>query len=286
MAKHIDHLVWALRDFESRVHQLKGLGFQISPLALHPFGTGNQLLLFERSYIELLTILDESQLPPAKEHEFSFAAFNKEYLQTRQGISMIALATTDAEADYQHFLQAGLECSPPFYFSRLAPLPNGQKTEVAFTICFVRSPQLLDLPFFVCQHHHPEQVFHPGYQQHENRVGAWREISIVLDKPIQHYSFFEKLFPTAQFSEKAGQLYLHTEREHIRLIDLPTYQSLFPFQTSFNQSPFIGHIKWEGFNRGFPSDLSAKSDFSMIKKSGSYYLLPPSQGEPILEFTS
>ena len=82
----IDHLVLAGRDLEAMRTHYAGLGFTLTPPARHPFGTANSLVQFDRCFLELLTVADPTAIPEPTAGRFSFAAFNRDFLNAGRGL--------------------------------------------------------------------------------------------------------------------------------------------------------------------------------------------------------
>jgi hypothetical protein len=178
MARGIDHLVIAVRDLDAARDTWQRLGFTVAPIARHPFGTANSVIQLGGNYIELLAVADPSAIPDPRVGSFSFAAFNRDFLKKREGLSMIALKSADARADRADFEAHDLAVFAPVDFERVAKGPDGVERKVAFSLAFTQEPRLREAGFFTCQHHHPENFWRPEYQRHEN--GAERTSSVVL----------------------------------------------------------------------------------------------------------
>ena len=187
----IDHLVLAVRDLEGTRDIYRRLGFTLTPVARHPFGTANSLALFNGSYLELLSVADPAAIPEATQDRFSFGAFNRDYLKERQGPSMLALRSADAEADRQSFAKHGLPVYAPLTFERNAEGPDGVEREVAFSLTYTSDARTRGKAgFFTCQHHHPQNLWRPEFMRHPN--GALRVDSAVFvtRDPADFHIFF------------------------------------------------------------------------------------------------
>lgn len=187
--KGIDHLVLCGRDHQTMREAFTALGFTLTPQAQHPFGTGNSLIQLEGCFLELLSIFETGKIPEHQAERFSFAAFNRDFLSRREGLSMLVLDSTDARADVAAFRAAGLRTYEPFDFSRKARLPNGQEATVGFSLAFATHPAMPDTAFFTCQQHAPEHFWKPDYQRHANRALTILEVSLVAEKPADHAGF-------------------------------------------------------------------------------------------------
>ncbi|MDQ0436423.1 hypothetical protein QO014_000793 [Kaistia dalseonensis] len=135
------------------------------------------------SYIELLALNDVSRIPEPTEATFSFAAFNRDFLARREGLSMLVLKSYDAEADRQRMAASGLRTYDIAHFERLARGPDGVERKVAFSLAFTSSPMIDDAGFFSCQHHFPENFWRPEYQCHANGAARVAGVRMVAQHP-------------------------------------------------------------------------------------------------------
>lgn len=187
----IDHLVLAVRDLEAARGTYRRLGFTPTPPARHPFGTASSVVQLDGSYLELLAVADPAAIPEPAEGGFSFGAFNRDYLERREGLSMIALHSDDAAADRADFEKHGLPVYEPFSFERMAKGPDGIERPVGFSLAYTSDARVHgQAGFFTCQHHHPENFWRAEYQRHAN--GALRVDSAVFvtRDPADFHIFF------------------------------------------------------------------------------------------------
>ncbi|MFH1803707.1 MAG: VOC family protein [Pseudomonadota bacterium] len=170
MARAIDHLVLCVRDLDQACAAYQKLGFTVTPRAVHPFGTGNALIQLDGLYIELLAVLDPDKIGMgAMDAPFSFAVYNRDYLRHREGMSMLALQSANANDDRAQFMTAGAATPDVFEFDRKASLPDGREVDLGFALAFANHPLLRHAITFSCQHKHPAEYFyHPKYQAHAN----------------------------------------------------------------------------------------------------------------------
>jgi hypothetical protein len=194
MRRLIDHLVICVHDLAQAEQSLRSLGFTLTPTGVHPFGTSNHLALFENNFLELLAVTDAAAVPAAGPGRFSFAAHNQNFLASAEGMSMLALHSTAAEADATRFAAHGIGAYAPFSFGRDAALPAGGTARVQFSLAFATDPAMPGIAFFTCQQHHaPELFWKPDYQSHPN--GALRVVEVVMSapEPAEHRVFLERL---------------------------------------------------------------------------------------------
>ncbi len=169
MPRLIDHIIICVHDLARAERSLRTLGFTLTPTGVHPFGTSNHLAMFENNFLELLAVTDAAAIPAAAPGLFSFAAHQRNFLATAEGMSMLALHSSDAQADAARFAANGIGAYAPFSFGRDAVLPGGRTARVQFSLAFATEPTMPGIAFFTCQQHHaPELFWKPEYQRHPN----------------------------------------------------------------------------------------------------------------------
>jgi len=186
----IDHLVIAVHHLEAAQAAWGRLGFTLTPVARHPFGTANSLVQLNGGYLELLGIADPSAIPPGEAGAFSFAAFNREFLEKRQGLSMLALQSVDPAADRADFEARGLPLYAPFRFERMAQGPDGAERPVAFSLTFTGDARIPNAGFFTCHHERPEDFWRAEYQRHANGALKIESVVMVARDPADFHEFF------------------------------------------------------------------------------------------------
>lgn len=187
----INHVVLCGHDLEAMRASYSSLGFTLAPPGVHPFGTRNSVVQFDHPYLELLTVADPALVPEHTEEEFSFAAFNRDFLAEGEGFSMLALDSADARADAARFREKGLQTFKPFDFARMARLPSGEEARVGFSLAFVCHPDMPRAGFFCCQPHAPQYFHVPAYQNHINTAFKLLEATLVAEKPEELTKFLE-----------------------------------------------------------------------------------------------
>lgn len=182
MTRGIDHLVLAARDLAAVAAFYERLGFTLTPQAQHPFGTGNRLVQLQGGFLELLSVTEPDWIAGPGPGQFSFGAYNRDYLAAREGMSMIALQSADWQQDRTDFEAAGLALPAPFAFSRMAKQPDGSEIEMGFDLTFAPDTTERDAMFFTCCHRHrPDQFYKPAFQAHAN--GARRIARVTYESP-------------------------------------------------------------------------------------------------------
>ncbi|MDH3911563.1 MAG: VOC family protein [Rhodospirillales bacterium] len=228
MRRGIDHLVLCVNDLDAARQAYGRLGFTTTPPALHPFGTGNSLVQLQGNFLELLSVAEPGKIPPTAPGQFSFGAFNRDFLARRQGMSMLVFQSDDARRDQREFAANDLETYAPFDFSRRATLPDGSAVTVAFSLAFVTDPRMPEAAFFVCQQHAPEYFWKPDYQRHPNGAIAVSEVVMVADDPAAFAGFFQKLQGPESVTAAEGVLQVATALGRVTLLDRRRFAARFP----------------------------------------------------------
>ena len=228
MNRAIDHLVLAVNDLEVAREAYRRMGFTLTPLAQHPWGTANSLVQLQGNFLELLAVAEPAKIVAAEPGRFSFGAFNQAFLKRRQGLSMLVFQSTDARRDQAEFTARGLETYEPFGFSRQAKLPDGSLKTVAFSLAFVTEPRMPEAAFFTCQQHAPEFFWKPEYQRHANGAGAVIEVVMLANDPGSFADFFGKLVDPAAVARSEGALRVKLGDGALSLLDATRLAQRFP----------------------------------------------------------
>jgi hypothetical protein len=191
MPRDIDHLVLAVRDLDAARAAYQRLGFTLTPVARHPFGTKNSLVQLDGVFLELLAVDDPARIAEPDENAFSFAAFNRDYLTEREGLSMLVLKSTDPSADRAAFSAGGLPVYAPFSFERTARGPDGVEREVAFDLTFTSDARVHGgAGFFTCRNRFPGNFWRTEFQRHDNGATRIAQAVFVSRDPADFHIFF------------------------------------------------------------------------------------------------
>jgi catechol 2,3-dioxygenase-like lactoylglutathione lyase family enzyme len=227
--KHaVDHLVLCVDDLDRAGRFYERLGFTLTPHARHPFGTANRLAQLQGSFLELLTIADRAQIPAARPGQFSFGAFNADFLGRREGLSMLVFPSEDARADERGFVGRGLDTYAPFDFSRRALLPDGSEVTVSFSLAFVTHADMPEVAFFSCQQHAPQYFWKPQYQRHANGATAVVEVMMAAHDPARFADFFARLLEPQAVERTGTGLRIALSGGAMTVLDPDRWRARFP----------------------------------------------------------
>lgn len=186
----IDHLVLAVADLDTGAAAYERLGFRLTPRATHPFGTGNRLAQMRGSFLEVLAVVDPARVPPAAPGVFSFGAFNRDWLEGGEGLSMLVLESRDADRDLADYRAKGIAAFRRLDFERAARQPDGTERLVAFSLAITEEPGV-EAGFFTCHNRFPENFWKPEFQSHPNGALDVAEVALVAEDPADHHVFLE-----------------------------------------------------------------------------------------------
>jgi Glyoxalase-like domain len=191
MPHGLDHIVHAVRDLDAAAEFYASAGFTVGARNRHPWGTHNRIVQLRNCYIEILEVAEPEKIAPHGAHSFSFGAFNRDFLASREGFSMLILNSSDAAGDARSFETAGIGGSKVFDFERDGAKPDGTPVKLAFSLAFARDPNSSDVRFAVCQHYFPENFWDPAFQTHANGARTVPGAAMVADNPTDHHIFLK-----------------------------------------------------------------------------------------------
>ncbi len=228
MPRGIDHLVLCVNDLKKARAHYEKLGFTMTPQAQHPFGTGNTLAQLQGCFLEVLAVTKPEDITEAHGENFSFAAFNRDFLSKREGFSMLVLDSTDERADRAEFLKRDLRVFAPFDFQRLAKLPDGSEETVGFSLTFVGDESLPDLGFFTCKQWRPDLFWKEDYQTHANGAETIDEIFLVAREPSAPVQFLATFADATDVEVDEGIARIRTERGALGVYTPDAFENRFP----------------------------------------------------------
>lgn len=227
MTRGIDHLVLAVRDLDRARAFYDSLGFTVTPRAFHPWGTANHLVQLNGCFLELLGVADAAKIPPHAPGQFSFGAYNRDFLARREGLSMLVFQSHDARHDQAEFAAAGLETYAPFDFGREAKLPDGGTARVAFSLAYVTDPRMPESVFFTCQQHAPKYFWKRDYQVHANGARTIAEVVMAAPDPPALADFFARLQGAESVRASGDGLTVATARGRVIVLTPRAFETRF-----------------------------------------------------------
>jgi glyoxalase-like protein len=226
MVRGLDHLVVAVKDLTAAGQAYEALGFTVTPENQHPWGTANRLVQLDGFFIELLSCGDESSITETSGSEFSFGAFNRDFLKTREGASMLVLESDDSAKDREDFEKAGLQVFDPFSFERTANLADGSTAEVAFDLTILKDPLSPEIGYFTCHNRFPENFWKSAFQKHHNGAQSVEAVYLLARDPSDHHEFLGGFSGQREMRATSLGLELDTPRGKISVLNPAAYRSI------------------------------------------------------------
>ena len=190
MAHGLDHIVHAVHDLDAAVDLYRRMGFQVGTRNRHPraWGTQNHIIQFPGTYVELLSLADTSGMASHAPRHFSFGAFNRDYLERGEGLSILVLEGRGA-SDADEFRTKGIGDFALYEFEREGSRPDGTSVTLAFALAFASDPGMPRAGFFTSFQRHPESFWNPEFQVHANTAKVSPVLCSVAQDPDHHASF-------------------------------------------------------------------------------------------------
>ncbi|MGI9492024.1 MAG: VOC family protein [Geminicoccaceae bacterium] len=177
----IDHPLLAVHDIDTLRDKMISLGFNMTAIGKHPWGTSTSLAMFEGCLIEIMGIYDDSLLDELPAGDFRFGRHVYDHLQQREGIALTALHSTDSHADAERAKAAGFAVSGHLEFGRNVTLPDGRAGRTRTTLALMPDARRPRLSFFLCQQHRPELIYVAAWLEHPNTVDGICGVTILAD---------------------------------------------------------------------------------------------------------
>lgn len=177
----IDHPLLATHDIEGLRARLISLGFNMTAIGKHPWGTSTSLAMFKGCLIEIMGIHDPSLVDEIPAGEFRFGRHVFAHLQQREGVALSALHSTDAIADAETAQAAGFTLAGHLEFGRDVTLPDGTAGRTKTTLALLPDAVFPRLSLFLCQQHRPDLIYVPEWLAHPNTVSGICGVNVVAE---------------------------------------------------------------------------------------------------------
>jgi Glyoxalase-like domain len=227
MPHGLDHIVHAVRDLDAAAEFYARAGFMVGARNRHPWGTHNRIVQLKNCYIEILEIAEPEKIPPHGAESFSFGAFNRDYLASRQGFAMLLLTSRDAAADARAFEAAGIGGFAVFEFAREGARPDGTVIKLAFSLVFARDKTSPNVSFAACRHHFPENFWNPAFQGHANGARRVPGVALVADNPTDHHIFLKSFTGVSDLHSSSMGVTAATENGDVEIITPVAFRDQF-----------------------------------------------------------
>jgi len=238
----IDHPLIAVHDIDAIRTRLQSLGFTMTPVGKHPWGTSTSLAMFKNCLLEVMGIYDETLQDTKPAGEFRFGRHVMHHLQKREGISLTALHSEHSLRDAQLAEEAGWDVSGHLEFSREVTLPNGKQERTKTTLALLPDDTHPRLSFFLCQQHRRDLVEVAEWMDHSN--GAVGIRGVTIKAPGDTHSALQKKFETiyGPCTPLTGGFSVNTANGYMRVLDAEAlFQNIgiLPDNVIMDESPAI-----------------------------------------------
>jgi len=210
----IDHPLLTVADLDIAAKRLAALGFVVTPLGRHPWGTHNRPALFAGGLLELMTIGDSAAVDDGTVDHFLFGRPVRAALAESEGIAMVALHSTDLERDIAaaHVPMTGI-----IDFRRPLTLPDGSHDEAIVKLAMLSDAAHPRLSHFLCQQMKRGLVEVPEWRRHPN--GAERLFGLTYldndagDAAIRCAALWGKPDDQRRYASAGGHVHVITADE-------------------------------------------------------------------------
>jgi hypothetical protein len=227
MPHGLDHIVHAVRDLDAAAEFYARAGFTVGARNRHAWGTHNRIVQLKNAYIEILTVAEPEKIPAHGARSFSFGAYHRDFLASREGFSMLILNSRNAVEDARSFEKTGIGGFAVFDFSREGAKPDGTPVKLAFTLAFARDAASPAVRFAVCQHHFPENFWDPAFQTHANGVTAVPGVALVADNPTDHHIFLKAFTGVSDLHSSSIGVTARTENGDVGIMEPVSFRDQF-----------------------------------------------------------
>lgn len=176
----LDHPLIAVHDITALRSRLMDIGFNMTPIGRHPWGTSTSLAMFHGCLLEIMGIHDATLIDEVPAGDFRFGRHVFEYLEHREGVALTALHSSDSAADAALAEEAGFRVSGHLEFGRDVTLPDGSTGRTRTTLALLPDKTYPRLSLFLCQQHRPDLIYVPAWLEHPNSVCGYAGASVLV----------------------------------------------------------------------------------------------------------
>jgi catechol 2,3-dioxygenase-like lactoylglutathione lyase family enzyme len=192
----IDHPLVLVRDIEAARTFYARLGFTLTPVGLHPWGTSTSLAVMQRSALELMGVYDETLIDELAAGPFRFGRHMRDALAEREGLSLVALHSQDTEADAAAMVARGIVSQGPIGFRRRVRPPGHDWDEAVVSLDILLDPALPRVSHFLARQHKPHLLWVPEWMRHANGAYAIAAVTYLAADPAPLLTRLGKMFGT------------------------------------------------------------------------------------------
>lgn len=224
----LDHAIHMVGELDAAAALYERAGFQVGVQNKHPWGTHNRIVQLPGFFVEILTVGEADKIIPARKGEFSFGAYNRDYLARQgNGFSGLVLEGKNPEAEKLSFDKAGFGGFDLFKFARKAKRADGSEAEVGFELAFATDPASPNAIFFTCRQTHPENFWSERFQQHPNGAISIKAAVLTAENPTDHHIFLSALSGIRDIQASSRGICIRTPRGQIEALDPRAFRDTF-----------------------------------------------------------
>ena len=227
MPHGLDHIVHAVRDLDAAAEFYRAAGFTVGARNRHAWGTHNRIVQLKNCYIELLEVAEPDKIVPHGARSFSFGAYHRDFLASREGFSMLILNSSNAVEDARAYDTAGIGGFEVFDFAREGKKPDGTAVKLAFSLAFAQDKASPNVRFAVCQHYFPENFWDPAYQTHANGAGGVPGVALAAENPTDHHIFLKAFTGEQDLHSSSIGVKARTENGDIEIMEQVAFRDQF-----------------------------------------------------------
>jgi hypothetical protein len=214
-AEGLDHVALAVRDLAVAAAAWEGLGFALTPLAVHadgagvPSGTGNRCVMLGQGYVELISVLDPAR--PSR----TLAGFIARY----EGAHILSLAIDDAVAAQARLGRAGFAVA----------LAASSRMTDAGEARFERLPVAEAVPRLqLIRQLTPELVWRAQDMVHPNRAAGLEEVLMVAEAPAALAALVSRVAGRPMRPDPVGGFVLGLPQGRVRVLSRAAMAGVLP----------------------------------------------------------
>jgi hypothetical protein len=275
LPRGFDHIVHAVRDLDAAGEFYSSAGFTVGARNRHPWGTHNRIVQLTNCFIELLTVAEPERIVPHGARSFSFGAYHRDFLASREGLSMLILNSSNAADDARAFESSGISDFEVFDFAREGKKPDGTPVKLAFSLAFAQDKASPHLGFAACQHHFPENFWDPAFQTHANGVSTMPGVALVADNPTGHHIFLEAFTGVRDLHATSIGLTARTANGDVEIMEPVAFRDRFGVSPDVNgEGMTLGAMRFRLADIGQAEALHRQSGIASRRHVGRL-IVPP-----------
>lgn len=202
----IDHPLILVRDIEAARGFYTRLGFTVTPVGRHPWGTSTSLAVLERSALELMGIYDDTVIDALSAGSFRFGRHMRDALAEREGLSLVALHSRDTPGDAKAMVARGIETQGHIDFRRRVRPPGRDWDEAVVSLDILLDPALPRVSHFLARQHKPELLWVPEWMRHANGARFVAAVTYLADDPAPLVRRLDAMFGGAREGESGWEI--------------------------------------------------------------------------------